>query len=1027
MTKLHTEERFEDEVARSLIEDGGYTQGNPKDYDKQYALFGNDVIAFIQATQPKLWARILGGQSDAEQAKARVISDLDKALAREGGSLSVLRHGFKCYGKTIKMAYFKPNLSLNDTAIANYDANIVKVTRQVHTENGEIPDVVLSINGIPVITIELKNELSATNWTVENAKDQFKYERNPHGKLYKFKTRTLVHFGVDTEAVYMTTQLKGEDTFFLPFNRGYNDGAGNPPIEGNVKTAYLWEDILPKDSLMDIIQRFIHLKKEEKKIKTESGFRIDVKETLIFPRFHQLDVVRKLVKHSRDNGAGHNYLIQHSAGSGKSNSIAWLAYQLSSMHNTNDEKVFNTVIVVTDRVVLDRQLQDTITQFEHTQGVVEKIDGNSSQLASAIAGGTQIIITTIQKFPFVLSSIEKQREKGSNIDLTTKDKRFAVIVDEAHSSQSGETASELRKILNQDGIESAILSEFMDDDEMAGLSDTEKASKANAFREACKRQRQPNLSYFAFTATPKWKTLALFDEAGENGEAPFHHYTMKQAIQEGFIMDVLSNYATYEQYFKLLKVSEDDKELAKNKTKKALMRFVNLHPSVISQKVEIIIEHFRTVTINKIAGRAKAMVVTDSRESAVRYKLAFDEYIKEKGYQGIKSLVAFSGQLALDEAPEKFYTEVGLNDGIAESQLKDHFNTDEYQVLLVAEKYQTGFDQPLLHTMFVDKRLSGVQAVQTLSRLNRTTLGKTDTFVLDFVNTHEDIYNAFKDYYEVTKVGDIPDSDKLEDLASTLDNWQLYFASDIDAFADIWFKEGMNITGGEHKQLNSIIDRAKDKYVRLVTDADAENQEVMEEQQRKFKSDVQSYLNLYLFVSQIMDYSDTSHEKRFVYLKALMAKLPKGNVEPKIDLSKDVVLQYYRLQKISEGEINLNSGEAKDLKGSTDAGTGKPKTTENISHMIEELNDAFGTDFTIADQLFFEQIVEQALSDEQIVEAAKVNSADTFTDFLSSKLIDLFMTRMTGNEEICNTVISDNQIKDKVVRRLAKNILAQVD
>lgn len=1025
--KLHTEERFEDELERSLLEAGGYSKGNPNAYDKQRALFPDDVIHFIQNTQPKLWQRVLTGQKDEEKARERIIHDLDKALAREEGSLAVLRKGFKCYGKTIKMAYFKPNQSLNETAHTHYNSNVVTVTRQVHTEDNEIPDVVLSINGIPVVTMELKNEMSATNWTVEDAKHQYMYERNQHGKLYKFKTRTLVHFAVDTQEVYMTTRLAGEDTFFLPFNRGCNDGAGNPSVEGNVKTAYLWEEVLTKDSLMDIVQRFIHLEKTEKKVKTSNGFELKQSEIMIFPRFHQLDVVRKLVKHSREHGSGHNYLVQHSAGSGKSNSIAWLSHQLSSMHNADDEKVFNSVIVITDRVVLDKQLQDTITQFDHKDGVIETIDKNSKQLASAIAGDKQIIITTIQKFPFVLSSIEKQREKGSNIDLTTKDKRFAIIVDEAHSSQTGETASELRQILNQDGIESAILSEFLDDEDAENLTDVEKASQANALREASKRQKQPNLSYFAFTATPKWKTLALFDEKGENGEAPFHKYTMKQAIQEGFIMDVLSNYCTYKQYFKLLKISEDDKELSKNKAKKELMRFVNIHPSVITQKVEIIVEHFRTVTINKIGGRAKAMVVTDSREKAVRYKLAFDEYIKEKGYEGIKSLVAFSGKLALEEVPEKFYTEVAMNNGIQESKLKNYFDTDEYNVLLVADKYQTGFDQPLLHTMFVDKKLSGVQAVQTLSRLNRTIRGKTDTFVLDFVNTHEDIYEAFKDYYTVTKLGDIPDSDKLEDLANTLDGWKLYFETDIDEYADIWFKDRLHITGSEHKGLNSIIDRATDKYNALVDASEAEKKALQEENQRKFKSDLQSYLNLYLFVSQIMDYSDTSHEKRFVYLKALLAKLPKGSKDAKVDLSKDVVLHFHRLQKMSEGAIDLDKGESKELKGSTDVGTGKPKATENVSEMITEINEAFGTDFTVADQLFFEQIIEEALQDEQIVQAVKANSLDNFTDFLSSKLLDLFLKRMTGNEEITNTVLNNDALKDKITARLAKSIFKQVD
>ena len=1013
---MHTEKSFEkNTVVTSLTTNGGYLEGNPSDYDKSLALFSTDVIAFIKATQPELYDRIERGQK--ANTESYILKFLTNALA-SSGSLNVLRHGFNCYGKTIKMAYFAPNTSLNSSSKEHYDGNILKVTQQVHTEFNEIPDLILSVNGIPVVTIELKNQLSATRWNVEDAIIQYKQDRNPNGRLFAFKTRTLVHFAVDTDLVYMTTRLNGQDTYFLPFNRGHKGGAGNPPVEGNVRTHYLWEQVLAKDSLMDIIGRFIHLEVIEKKIKTETGYRHQQSETMIFPRYHQLDCVRKLTHHSREHGAGRNYLIQHSAGSGKSNSIAWLAHHLSSMHNEYDDKVFDATIVITDRVVLDRQLQDTITQFEHKAGVVQKIDEDSHQLAKAIASDTQIIITTIQKFPFVMDAVKKLRDEGSHLDLDTKGKKFAIIVDEAHSSQSGETATELRKVLNQDGIESAIAQEFLFDsnDDDDGL---DAQAKAQLYRETHKRQRQPNLSFFAFTATPKWKTLALFDEPGDNGQSPFHTYTMRQAIEEGFIFDVLSNYTNYKQYFKLLKIAQDDKEVVKNQTKKQLLRFVSLHPSVINQKVEVIIEHFREVTMHKIGGRAKAMVVTESRESAIRYKIAFDDYIKEKGYSDIKSLVAFSGKLALSEAPAKEYTEVSLNNGIQEKELVDKFDTDEYQVLLVAEKYQTGFDQPLLHTMFVDKRLSGVQAVQTLSRLNRTTKGKEDTFVLDFVNTDQDIYDAFKPYYEVASLGDTPDELKLEGLVTDLDAWQVYFKKDINDFASVWFKDKRKLSGNEHKQLNSILDRSKERYEDISHGEDLEQQQ---EKKRLFKSQVQSYLNLYQFVSQIMPYADTSHERRYVYLRALLKVLPKGNTDSNVDISSDVALQFYRLQKIGEGSINLKDGDADDLKGSTDVGTGKPKSTDHISVMVQELNDAYGTDFTPADQLFFDQVIEEALKDETILQAMQSNSLESFTDFLSTKMMDLFLTRITGNEEVCNTVMSNGEIKSKVARRLAKQL-----
>ena len=1013
-----TEKDFENEIERFLLESGGYVQGKNSEYNKDSALFEADVIAFIQATQPQKWARLEAGQ------KANAGSVLIKALCQEleaKGSLDVLRHGFRCYGKTFQMAYFAPNTSLNEKSAVSYAANILKVTRQVVTEDGERPDVVLSLNGIPLVTVELKNVLSATHWTVNDAIEQYRQDRNPKDRLFAFKKRTLVHFAVDTEEVYMTTKLDGENTYFLPFNRGNQGGKGNPPVEGNVKTAYLWEDILTRHSFLEIIARFLHLNVEEKKVRTESGLRLLQKETMIFPRFHQLDAVRKLIAHSREYGAGKNYLIQHSAGSGKSNTIAWLAHQLSSLHDVDDKKIFNSVIVVTDRVVLDRQLQATISQFEHKDGVVQKIEQNSKQLALAIASDVPIIITTIQKFPFVMTALSRQQEKGLNVEISTVGKQFAVIVDEAHSSQSGEAAMELRKVLNKDGIEAAVMAEFLDDDDEDGLSDT---AKQQLFIEAAKRQRQPNLSFFAFTATPKWKTKALFDEIGEDGKPPFHYYTMRQAIEEGFILDVLANYATWGQYFKLLKISESDKELSKTKAKKAMMRFVELHPSVIAQKVEIIVEHFRTTTMHKIGGRAKAMVVTSGREAAVRYKLAFDEYIKEKGYTGIKSLVAFSGGITLKEAPEKEYTEALMN-GMREVDLPEQFASDNYQVLLVAEKYQTGFDQPLLHTMFVDKKLSGIQAVQTLSRLNRCANGKSDTFVLDFVNKPEEIYKAFKPFYEVTELGDIPSSEKLDELAGTLDQWKIYFQNELQQFAEIWFNAKQQPTGAEHKQLNSILDKAVARFLAIGGDIQQgfdDLSELKTEQQNLFKSQLKSYLSLYQFVSQIMDYSDDLHEQRYIYLQALQSKLPFDADRNKVDLSKDVVLHYYKLQKRSEGKILLGEGDAEPLKGATDVGTGRADATDELSNMVQEINGVYGTQFTIADQLFFEQIIEDALANDEIIGAAQNNTLESFTVYFADKLLDLLFKRMQGNEDISNQVMSDDSLRNRVVKRLAKQI-----
>ena len=1012
---MHTEPYFENESESSLLTEGGYQQGLAEDYEKSTALFPADVVAFVQTTQPKLWARLEMLFKDKAQ------DELIKALNQElniKGSLKVLRNGFRVANRTAKMAYFAPNSALNETTQQQYDANIVKITRQVITEYNERIDMVLSVNGIPVITIELKNEMSATGWTVEDAMRQYRQDRNPQGKLFDFKKRALVHFAVDTQEVYMTTKLEGEGTRFLPFNRGFNDGKGNPPVENDVRTAYLWREVLRKDSLMELIGRFLHLSREERKVRLSSGFRYITTESMIFPRFHQLDAVRKLIAHTKAHGTGKNYLIQHSAGSGKSNTIAWLAHHLASLHNAADEKIFNSVIIVTDRVVLDRQLQETVAQFEQTDGVVQKIDKDTHQLTAALAANVPIIITTIQKFPYVMHSIQTKAKHGEHISLDTEGKRFAVIVDEAHSSQTGETAGELRQVLNKSGIEAAIAAEFLDldEDEQANIE-----VQKNILREQFKRNRQDNLSFFAFTATPKWKTLALFDEPNEQGETPFHSYSMKQAIEEGFILDVLANYATYKQYFRLLRTADSDIELPKHKAKKELMRFVNLHPSVISQKVEIIIEHFQSVTRHKIGGYAKAMVVTSSREAAVRYKLAFDEYIAEKGYEGIKSLVAFSGKVILPEQTEKEYSEPSMNGGIKETELPEQFDSDNYQVLLVADKYQTGFDQPLLHTMFVDKVLSGVQAVQTLSRLNRTAKGKEDTFVLDFVNDHEAIYDAFKPYYQRTALGDIPSDEKLASLGNTLDEWKIYTQSDIDEFANIWFSGRTTPTNNEHKKLNAIIDKAIEKYKHISDDP-----EHNEEQQKLFKSQLQSYLNLYLFVSQILPYADSIHEKRYVYLKALMMKLPRGKQSEKLDLSKMAILQYYRLQQIGEGSIKLNEGEVEPQKGSTDVGTGQVSLTEELDKLIKELNEAFTTEFTLADQLFFESVEKFARENPDIVDAANNNPLSSFMDYFNTRIDDLLVGLFEQFGESVSKVLNNPQIKNKVCRRLAKQIYENI-
>lgn len=1005
---MHKEIDFENDIEHALISQGGYEKGDPNAYDPDAALFPADVVAFVQKTQPKIWTRLT--QLDAAKAPAMLVESLVKELAAKG-ALCVLREGFKCVGKTVRLAYFAPNTGLDPASTERFDDNRLTIVRQVNTKSGAIPDVVLAVNGLPVATLELKNPMSATRWNVENAKYQYRFERDPKELLFAFKQRCLVHFAVDTELVFMTTRLEGKDTFFLPFNLGQDNGAGNPPATGDVRTTYLWHKVLTRDSLMDILARFIHLDIEEKTVVTEKGIKRHRKETMIFPRYHQLDAVRACTSHAQAHGSGHNYLIQHSAGSGKSNSIAWLAHRLSSLHDANNEKIFHSVVVITDRRVLDQQLQDTIFQFEHKLGVVQKIDENTQQLAKSLADGVPIIISTIQKFPFITQAIRTMEANGKGVAISTAGKRFAVIVDEAHSSQSGETAMELRKILNRDGIEAAIAEQLLDMDDEA-LSEE---AKKELLREQLKRAKQPNLSFFAFTATPKFKTLAVFNEPGPNGKAPFHHYSMRQAIEEGFIHDVLAHYTCYKRYCKLIQKVEADPEVPRRKAARALARFIEFHDYEIAQKVEVIVEHFRTHTRHKIGGRAKAMVVTGSREHAVRYKLGFDKYIKDKGYTDVKSLVAFSGEISLKEFSDKKFTEVGMNNGIKESELPEKFNTEEYQVLLVAEKYQTGFDQPLLHSMYVDKRLSGIQAVQTLSRLNRTTRGKTDTFVLDFVNEPEEIYTAFKPYYEKTDKGDDTDPQQLNTLAHTLFNWKVFTKNEVDAWCEIWFRNRLNPTGGEHKKLNGLLDLAIERF-----------KTIEEEDQNLFKGQLVSFRNLYSFVSQIVPYQDSDHEKLYTYARFLLTKLPYETDNRTVQVDDEVELKYYRLQKISEGAIDLKVGEPDSLYGPTEVGTGQADEDVQLSTLVGKLNERFGTEFTPADQLFFDQVRETAVANEQLRQAVMANSIENFEPVFNKQLENLFIERMDGNEDIFVRLMNDEAFRSIAASHLMRAVYQQV-
>ncbi|MDO4777881.1 MAG: DEAD/DEAH box helicase family protein [Cardiobacteriaceae bacterium] len=991
-----SEAAFETAIEASLLADG-YTQLAARGFDRERAIFPDEALAFIRATQGATWDKLAAVHG--EQTGARVLESLCKWLDTHG-ALATLRHGFKCYGRTLHMAYFRPAHGLNPALEAHYQANRLGLTRQLRfsLKSEQSLDVVLSLNGIPVVTLELKNPLSGQ--TVADAMRQYRHDRDPREPIFVFSKRALVHFALDTEEAHMSTCLAGSATRFLPFNRGFAGGAGNPPDSAgrNYKTAYLWEEVLQRDNLLDLLARFLHLHIEEKT--GDDGKKLR-KESLIFPRYHQWQAVRQMVAAAAREGVGHNYLIEHSAGSGKSNTIAWLAHRLSSLHNARDERVFDSVVVITDRVVLDRQLQNTIYQFEHRQGVVQKIDEDSRQLAEALEAGVPIIITTLQKFPFVSDQLARLNEARGEAGSHLPTRKYAVIVDEAHSSQSGETATELKGVLGGAALrqQAQIMAEEEGEAELERL-----------FRSMVQRGRQPNISFFALTATPKHKTLAIFGRGGE----PFHRYTMRQAIEEGFIEDVLKHYVSYKTYYKLIKSAEDDPNVERKKAAKALARFMRLHPHNIGQKTEVMVEHFQQFTRHKIGGRAKAMVVTGSRLEAVRYKQEFDRYIREKGY-AIKSLVAFSGSVDDDKIPQKQYTEVEMNGGLKEKDLPDTFAKPDFRVLLVAEKYQTGFDQPQLHTLYVDKRLAGIQAVQTLSRLNRTHPLKDDTFVLDFANDPADIQEAFRQYYEGAVMGEAVDPDRLYEIKAELDASGIYLQTEVAEFARVFFAPKRRQSPGDHKAMNALIDLATARFRQL--------QESAEEEAELWRGKLQAFRNLYSFLSQVIPYQDSDLEKLFTYLRHLALKLPKRTSGPGYQFDEEVELDYYRLQKISEGSISLNEGYAKPLDGPREVGSGMVREEQvPLSRLIDIINERFGGELNEADQLFFDQIAEAASQNETLQKAAEVNPLDKFQLVFRQVLESLFIERMELNEELFADYMSKPEMQELVSKWLGGQV-----
>lgn len=936
LTKTNTKESgFEEFIEQQLVELHDYRKRSNSSYNKEFCMDTELVLEFIQNTQKDNWNELVEQYGDS--AAERFLARLDEELLSRG-LLSVLREGIKDRGVIIRLAYFKPENDKNPETLADYAGNILSVMRQVKysAKNENSIDMVIFVNGLPLFTSELKNQFTGQN--VINAISQYKTDRDQKEKLFTFK-RCLTHFALDTEQAYMTTRITGLTTYFLPFNKGNKGSSGNPDApKGKYKTYYLWEEIWSKDSVFDLIGNFIQEVTEEKEDKNGKKRK---EEKVIFPRYHQLETVKRIVEDTRTHGSGKNYLIQHSAGSGKSNTIAWTAHRLAELHDTEGKNVFDGVIVVTDRRVLDRQLSDTVKSFSQVTGLVKHVENGGKELKESLESGVKIITTTLQKFPVIVDAIEK-----------VEGRKFAVIIDEAHSSQSGESAADLRQVLTLDEAEK----ENQEEEKLFKTIEDQIIERMKARKVA-----SPNLSFFAFTATPKQKTLELFGTedplTGKFG--PFSLYSMKQAIEEKFILDVLKNYTTYETYFGLLKKVEDDPEFDKKKAQRLMVGYVERHEHAIDKKVAIMVEHFEEKVASLINGKAKAMVVTKSRLHAVRYKIAFDKYLKEKGY-GHKALVAFSGTVK-DVDTKLEYTEGQMNK-VSEGQTAEEFKNDNYKFLIVAEKFQTGFDQPLLSVMYVDKKLGGVSAVQTLSRLNRTTYGKDETFVLDFVNQTDDIKEAFQPYYTTTVLSEATDPNILHDLERDVRGFKFFTDFEVNGFIDELYSRATP------DKLNHIIDG-------VVSRINEEN--LTEEEMESFKSTVFDYLKKYAFISQIVTFEDPQLEKLFIFLKYLIRKLPKRENPLPYEVLQAIDMETYRIEKKGEMHLQLENAEGIiEPMGGGDAKTLSEDERDALSRIIKEVNERYGTNFNDGDRVILNDLSKRLLESEVLQGSVMNNSKD---------------------------------------------------
>lgn len=1022
MTDLHKEINLEVEICEHLAAHGWlYSKDDAKSFlskpeERKLALYAPDLFAWLEETQPSAWESL--SRSHGTNVKAALLQRVRECLDR-AGTLDVLRHGIEMVGVkgTLSLSQFKPALAMNPETLKKYAANRLRVVRQVHySESSESSiDLVLYLNGIPVATLELKTDFTQS---VDDAVDQYRFDRNPKPKgqgvepLLQFASGALVHFAVSNREVKMTTKLEGPGTDFLPFNLGDNGGAGNPNNDKGHRTAYLWEQILERESWLEILGRYLVAERDKKKNITR----------IIFPRFHQLDATRKLVAAVLAEGPGGKYLIQHSAGSGKTNSIAWSAHFLADLHNQKNEKIFDSVLVVSDRTVIDSQLQDAIFSFERTTGVVATITGEggskSGELAKALSEGKKVLVCTIQTFPFAITAV---RELSA-----TQGKRFAVIADEAHSSQTGEAAAKLKTVLSAEELK-----EVEDGGEIS--------SEDLLLAQMTARSKEAGITYVAFTATPKSKTLELFGRvpnpalpAGpENLPEAFHVYSMRQAIEEGFILDVLQNYTPYKTAFKLAHDGKvlDDKAVERSEAVKGLMRWVRLHPYNIAQKVQIVVEHFLESVSPLLNGRAKAMVVTASRLEAVRWKMAIDKYIASQGYK-IATLVAFSGEVSDKEnvPPLINVTEesIALNPNLRRRGIREAFNTDEFQILLVANKFQTGFDQSLLCGMYVDKRLAGIQAVQTLSRLNRSHKGKDTTYVLDFVNDPAEVLEAFKPYYTTARLSDITDPNLVYNLKSKLDSAGFYDEFEVERVVTVSLSPNSkqsDLSAAVEHVASRLVSRYKAvaeqlRVAKLRSDAAGEKEAQDEiNALTLFKHDIGTFQRAYAFLSQIFDYGNTALEKRYIFFRVLLPLLEFQREREGIDLSR-VILTHHSLRNQGKRALTLTPDDATKLYPLTEAGGGEVREKERayLSEIIEKVNELFDGELTDDDKLVYvNNVLKGKLMESEVLrKQAANNSKEQFANSpdLNTELLNAIMDALAAHKTMSSQALGSEKVRN---------------